>query len=104
VGEARAKAEVIGTHIFQLYANLLSDESCQPWDKIVKAQMESAPQEDLKGELYSKKGGKTWESFLPCMIFHLLTMFQHNLGKAVKYYITKTLKKTNQVLLQQFFK
>jgi hypothetical protein len=58
----------------------------------------------LREEVHHKKGGKTWESFLPCMIFHLLTMFQHNLGKAVKYYITKTLKKTNQVLLQQFFK
>jgi hypothetical protein len=35
--EAGTKAEVNGTQIFQLCANLLSDESCQPWDKIIKA-------------------------------------------------------------------
>jgi hypothetical protein len=41
--EAGAKAEVIGTQIFQLYASLLSNECNHPWDKIIKAQMETAP-------------------------------------------------------------
>jgi len=45
--KAGAKA-IIRTQIFQLYANLLSNEACQPWDKIVKAQTKNAPREDLK--------------------------------------------------------
>jgi hypothetical protein len=72
--------------------NLLFKESPQPWDKIIKAQTEIAPQEDLKGEVHDEKGSKTWESFLHCVTFHLLTMFQHNSGEAVKYYITNTCK------------
>jgi hypothetical protein len=39
--EAGAKAEVIGTQIFQLYVNLLSSKSCQSWDKIIKAHTRS---------------------------------------------------------------
>ena len=62
---------------------------------IIKAQTETAPREDLKGEMHDEKGGKTWESFLHCMTFLLLTMFLHNSGKAVKHYITNTLKKPN---------
>ena len=32
--KAETKARVVGAKIFQLYANLLSDESCQPWDRL----------------------------------------------------------------------
>jgi len=81
--EAGMTAKVIGTQILQLYANLLFNESCQLWDKIVKAQTKFAPWEDLKGEVHGKKGGKILESFLYCVTFHFLTMFWHNSGKAV---------------------
>ena len=38
------------------------------------------------------------------MTLHLLTVFRHNAGEAVKYYITNTLKKPNGVPAHQFFK
>lgn len=41
--EGETKAKVMGVHIFQLHPNLLSNKSCQPWEKIVKAQTETAP-------------------------------------------------------------
>jgi hypothetical protein len=39
--DAEAKADVI--KIFQLYVNLLSNKSGQPWDKIIKAQTKAVP-------------------------------------------------------------
>ena len=95
---------MVGAQIFQLYANLLFDEFHQPWDKIIKAQMEIAPWADLKGELHKEQGKKTWESFLSGITFHMLMVFRPNAGEEVKYYITNTLKKPNQVLVHQFFK
>lgn len=41
--EAGAKAEVTRTQILQLYANLLFNNSCQWWDRIIKAQTETLP-------------------------------------------------------------
>ena len=74
--------------IFQHYANLLSDKACQPWDKIVKAMTNTVPWEDVKGKVNQSKGCKTRESFLDCVMFHLQTMYHHNAGEVVKYYIT----------------
>ena len=36
-------------------------------------------------------------------MFHLLQVFRHDAGKALKYYITNTLKKPNRVSIRQFF-
>ena len=55
---------MLGVQIFQLYANLLTDEARQPWEKIVKAQTDTIPWEDLPGEVHEEKAGKTWTSFL----------------------------------------
>ena len=54
--DAKAKTEVIRAQTFQLYANLLSDKVCKPWDKTVKAQTNTVPQEDLKGEVHQSQG------------------------------------------------
>jgi hypothetical protein len=62
--ETEMKFEVLGAQIFQLYANLLSDKSDQPWNKIINAQIETAPLVDLKGKLQETQGKKMWESFL----------------------------------------
>ena len=89
--------EVVGMQIFQLYGNLLTDEVRQPWEKIVKAQINTTPWEDLRGEVHEKKTGKTWTSFLDCMTFHLQSVFRPNEAKVIKFYITNTLKKPNRV-------
>ena len=72
--EAGAKAKVIGTQIFQLYVILLSDESHQLWDNIVKALTEIAPWEDLKGEVHDEKKDKDLGSISP---LHDLTLVDH---------------------------
>ena len=63
--EAEAKTGGIGAQIFQIFANLQSDESCQPWDKIVKALTEFSPSEDLKEQVHgnekcANEGGSAW--------------------------------------------
>ena len=45
---------------------------------------------------------KTWDSFLECVTFHLLQVFRHDAGKSLKYYITNTLRKPNQIPIRQF--
>ena len=62
--DAHDQAEVLGVWIFQLYGNLLTDEAHQPWEKIVKAQTDTVPQEELHGEVHNERAGKTWTSFL----------------------------------------
>jgi hypothetical protein len=59
--DVEAKAEVLEAQIFQLYSGLLSDESHQPWDKIIMTQMETAPCEDLRGDVHDEPGEKTQE-------------------------------------------
>jgi hypothetical protein len=51
------------------------------------------------------KAGKTWTSFLDCMIVHLQSVFFPDAAEAVKFYITNTLtlKKPNSVPIQKFF-
>eukprot|EP00804_Cyclotella_cryptica_P027836 CCRYP_009231-RA/>CCRYP_009231-RA protein AED:0.43 eAED:0.43 QI:0/-1/0/1/-1/1/1/0/74 len=48
--------------VFQLYANLLTEEARQPWDLIVKEQAESNPFHDILVER-KKSPGKASESF-----------------------------------------
>eukprot|EP00804_Cyclotella_cryptica_P008124 CCRYP_004607-RA/>CCRYP_004607-RA protein AED:0.43 eAED:0.97 QI:0/0/0/1/0/0/3/0/532 len=83
-----------GAKPFELYGNLLSDEARQPWEKIIKAQGTRAPWEDIKGvphtETPTKTPTKTWDSFHMCVMFHLLQVFRHDAGEALKYYITNT--------------
>ena len=64
--KAQERADMLGTQIFQLHVNLLTDEARQPWEKIVKAQANTIPREDLRGEVHEEKAGKTWTSFLEC--------------------------------------
>ncbi len=65
--------------------------------------MNSSPWEDVKGVTHLETSSKTWDSFNECVTFHLLRVFRHDMGEALKYYITNTLKKPNQVSIRQFF-
>ncbi len=60
---------------------------CQRWEKIVNAQTDTIPREDLRGEMHEEKAGKTWTSFLDCMTFHPQSVFHPNAAEAVKFYI-----------------
>eukprot|EP00804_Cyclotella_cryptica_P011700 CCRYP_020713-RA/>CCRYP_020713-RA protein AED:0.12 eAED:0.73 QI:0/0/0/1/0/0/2/0/369 len=91
--DAKLAVATAGAKPFELYGNLLSDEAPQPWEKIIKAQVTKAPWEDIKGVPHMETPTKTWNSFHECVTFHLLQVFRHDAGKALKYYITNTLKK-----------
>eukprot|EP00804_Cyclotella_cryptica_P024749 CCRYP_001726-RA/>CCRYP_001726-RA protein AED:0.44 eAED:0.44 QI:42/1/0.5/1/0/0/2/0/194 len=99
---AKLAVTIAGAKPFELYGNLLSDEARQPWEKIIKAQVTRAPWEDIKGVPHRETPTKTWDSFHECVMFHLLQVFRHDVGGALKYYITNTLKKPNRVLIRQF--
>ena len=70
---------------------------------IIKAQVTSSPWADVKGVTHLETPTKTWDSFNECITFHLLRVFGHDVGEALKYYITNTLKKPHRVLIRQFF-
>eukprot|EP00804_Cyclotella_cryptica_P002897 CCRYP_020869-RA/>CCRYP_020869-RA protein AED:0.31 eAED:0.75 QI:0/0/0/1/1/1/3/0/338 len=100
--DAKLAVATAGLKPFELYGNLLSDEARQTWEKIIKAQVTKAPREGIKGVLHTETPTKTWNSFHECITFHLLQVFRHDAGEALKYYITNTLKKPNRVsILEQ---
>eukprot|EP00804_Cyclotella_cryptica_P022218 CCRYP_017950-RA/>CCRYP_017950-RA protein AED:0.35 eAED:0.85 QI:0/0/0/1/0/0.5/2/139/459 len=101
--DAKLAVATAGAKPFELYGNLLSDEARQPWEKIIKVQVTNAPWEDIKGVPHTETPTKTWNSFHECVTFHLLQVFHHDAGEALKYYITNTLKKPNRVSIRQFF-
>eukprot|EP00804_Cyclotella_cryptica_P013652 CCRYP_018765-RA/>CCRYP_018765-RA protein AED:0.43 eAED:0.43 QI:0/-1/0/1/-1/1/1/0/263 len=101
--DAKLAVAKAGAKPFELYGNLLSDEARQPWEKIIKAQVTKAPWEDIKGVPHTETPKKTWDLFHECVTFHLLQVFRHDAGKALKYYITNTLKNPNRVSIRQFF-
>jgi hypothetical protein len=70
--DAKLAASTAGMKPFELYGNLLSDKAHQPWEKIIKAQVTTAPWEDIKGVLHTETPTKTWNSFHECVTFHLL--------------------------------
>eukprot|EP00804_Cyclotella_cryptica_P019640 CCRYP_013978-RA/>CCRYP_013978-RA protein AED:0.50 eAED:0.92 QI:0/0/0/0.5/1/1/2/0/367 len=101
--DAKLAVSTAGAKPFELYGNLLSDEARQPWEKIIKAQVTKAPWEDIMGVPHTETPKKTWDSFHECVMFHLLQVFRHDAGEALKYYITNMLKKPNRVSIRQFF-
>ena len=88
--------------VFQLYANLLTEEARQPWDLIVKEQTESAPFHDIFGVEKKKSPGKTSESFRRCQLLHLQTCFAQDAGENLRFYISNCLKKPNKVRIRHF--
>jgi hypothetical protein len=98
----RTKMTDSALEVFQLYANLLTEEARQPWDLIVKEQTESNPFHDIFGVERKKSPGKTSESFRRCQLLHLQSCFAHDAGKNLKFYISNCLKKPNKVRVRQF--
>ena len=89
--------------IFQLYANFLSEESRQPWDKIVEEQTESESWTDVFGKEQEGRAGETYESFLDCVTFHLQTVFANDAAETQARYISTGIKKPNKIPVRHFF-
>ena len=92
-----------GAKAFELYGNVSSGETRQPWEKIAQAQMIKCPWEDIYRVTHDETPSKTCNSFMECIIFHLQQVFRHDMGKTLKYYITNTLRKPNRIPICQFF-
>ena len=86
---------------FKLYRNLLSDEARQPWEKIVQVQTNKCPWVDvpksLMTKLLSKLGTLFWIASHSTQ-----QVFRQDIGEALKYYITNTLKRPNGIPTCQF--
>ena len=57
---------------------------------------------DLWGVEHTAPRSKTWDSFMECVMFHLLTVFHHDAAEAQRYYISNCLKKRNRLPIRQF--
>ncbi len=88
--------------MFAFYSNLLSPESKYAWNKIVSEQTESNPYVNLQGVALQGPRGMSHQSFLDCVMFHLLTAFLINAAEQEKYYITTVLKKPQRINVRQF--
>jgi hypothetical protein len=91
----------VANQIFQLYANFLSEEARQPWNKILAEQIDCSPWKDLRGNVHNTPRSKTWDSFTECVTFHLLTVFCNDAAEAQRYYISNGLKKPNRVPIRK---
>lgn len=69
----------------------------------MKARTNTAPLEDLLGEVHDKKAGKTWISLLDCIICHLQTVFHYDETEVVKFIMMDKVTKPNRVLIKQLF-
>ena len=87
--------------VFQLYANLLTKETLQPWVVIVKEQTDSLPYTDIFGVKQRKSLGKTTKSFKTCLLLHLQPCFLHDTGENLRFYTLNCLKKPDKVSIQQ---
>lgn len=71
--------------------------------KIIEAQINIFPWEDLKEAVHHEMRTTMWDSFLECLMLYLLQFFRHNSGKSLKYYITNMLRKCIRVPIMHFF-
>ena len=102
VGNLKKKMTTAAQAVFQLYANLLTEEARQPWDIIVKEQTESSPYTNIYGVKRRKSPGTRTSSFFTCQLLHLQSCFSHDAGENLRLYISNCLKKPNKVQIWQF--
>ena len=100
--KAKAETALVMEQVFQLYSTLIAEKARQPWTKIVQEQVEAAPWTDLQGVKHAEQCAKSWDSFMECLMFHLLTMFHNDAAETKRYYISNCLKKPNRVPIWQF--
>ena len=78
-----------------MYSNLLTEEARRPWSKILGEQIKVTPWTDLFGVKHTKEQKKSWQSFMDCITFHLLTVFWSDTAEPQQFYISNMLKKQN---------
>jgi hypothetical protein len=89
---AKGATTAAASKMFAFYSNLLSPESKYAWNKIVSKQTENDPHVNLQGDALQGPRGMLHQSFLDCVMFHLLTTFPINAAEQDKYYIMNALR------------
>ena len=84
VAAAKLAITMEGAKAFELYGNLLFNEACPAWEKIIRAQVTSSPWEDIHGITHDKTPIKTWHSFMECVMLHLQQVFKTDAGETLK--------------------
>ena len=64
-----------GVKAFELYGNLLTNNTRYPWKKIFKAQVICFPWEYIYRVVHTKNATKTWISVCGCVVFYLQQVF-----------------------------
>ena len=100
--KAKGEMVLVAVHVLQLSSNLLEGKARQPRTKMVAEQIDAAPWTDIQGVKHSDTHCKSWDSFMKCVRFHLLTVFANSTVETKRYYISKCLKKPNRVHKWQF--
>ncbi len=62
----------------------------------------TAPYIDLQGILLKEPREMSHQSFVDCIMFHLLAMFPINAAEQERFYLTNVLKKPQHVSVHQF--
>jgi hypothetical protein len=85
VDHKKETIESLIAQVFQLYSNLLTKEARMPWYKILGEQIDVTPWCDLFGVKHSEKHHRSWQSFMDCIIFHLLSVFQSDMAETKRF-------------------
>ena len=102
VTRKKETCESLITQVFQLYSNLLTKEARRPWSKILGEQIGVTHWTNLFGVEHTEEQKRLCQSFMDCVTFHLLTVFQSDAAKTQHFYKSNLLKKPNWVPIRQF--
>jgi hypothetical protein len=102
IEDAKGAMTAAASQMCAFSLNLLSPESKNWWNKIVRKQIESDLFVNLQGVSLEGPRGMSCKLFCDCVMFHLLTVFPINATEQEKYYITNVLKKPQCVNVSQF--
>ena len=78
------------------------EKARQPWTKIVTEQIDASPCTDIQGVEHADQHCRSWNSFIECMRFHLLTVFCNNAPEMERYYISNCHNIPNWAPIRQF--
>ena len=102
IAHEKESIESLIAQVFQLYSDLLTEEARRPWCRIIGEQIDMTPWTNLFGVKHAAKRHRSWKSFMDCVTFHLLLVFQSDMAETQQFYISNGLKKPNSVPTMQF--
>ena len=72
------------------------------WSQLVESQIEAAPWTYLQGNVQNNAREHSVQSFIDCVVFHLLSVFLHDAAEQQKYYISHYIRKLRRIPIRNF--